>query len=165
MNSKLSFRMATSADIDLLRHWDNQPHVIASDPNDDWDWAKELKQVYIWREQWIAEWDGQPLGFLQIIDPKREETHYWGDVEDNLKALDIWIGEANNLGKGYGTWMMLWAIQRCFEEEGAKAILLDPLESNKKAHKFYERLGFVHIENRVFDQDYCRVYRLNNPSL
>lgn len=38
----LRFRAATPADAPLLRHWDEQPHVVASDPNDDWDWEREL---------------------------------------------------------------------------------------------------------------------------
>lgn len=33
--TKINLRHATFADLDLLRHWDDQPHVIASDPNDD----------------------------------------------------------------------------------------------------------------------------------
>jgi aminoglycoside 6'-N-acetyltransferase len=32
----INLRSATSADVDLLRHWDEQPHVVNSDPNDDW---------------------------------------------------------------------------------------------------------------------------------
>jgi aminoglycoside 6'-N-acetyltransferase len=30
----MNLRPATFADLDLLRHWDEQPHAIASDPND-----------------------------------------------------------------------------------------------------------------------------------
>ena len=43
---------------------------------------------------------------MQIIDPLAEPTHYWGEVEPNLRALDIWIGEKDALGRGYGTAMM-----------------------------------------------------------
>lgn len=30
-------RPAAVDDVPLLRYWDTQPHVIASDPNDDWE--------------------------------------------------------------------------------------------------------------------------------
>lgn len=40
---------------------------------------------------------------LQIIDPYEEETHYWGPIKKNKRAIDIWIGEEKNLNKGYGT--------------------------------------------------------------
>lgn len=45
---------ATPDDLALLRHWDQQPHVIASDPNDDWTWKSELGRDVDWREQLIG---------------------------------------------------------------------------------------------------------------
>jgi aminoglycoside 6'-N-acetyltransferase len=41
-----------------------------------------------------------------------------------------------------------------------KAILVDPLASNTRAHRFYERLGFVAVGRRTFGTDDCMVYRL-----
>jgi aminoglycoside 6'-N-acetyltransferase len=156
----LSLRPATPADRALLEHWDGQPHVVASDPNDDWGWATELAHQPAWREQLIAECDGRPVGFLQIINPAREETHYWGDVPPDLRAIDIWIGEAADLGRGYGTRMMHAAIARCFRDPAVKAILIDPLTTNQRARRFYERLGFRVVERRQFGADDCTVYRL-----
>jgi aminoglycoside 6'-N-acetyltransferase len=148
----MKLRPATSADLDLLRHWDEQPHVIASDPNDDWHWEVELEHTPDWREQLIAEIGGRPIGFIQIIDPAREESHYWGDIAAHLRAIDIWIGEATDLGKGHGTKMMQLALARCFA---------DPTVSNTRVHRFYERLGFRCVDRRQFGDDDCFVYRLN----
>jgi len=156
----LNLRPATVADLELLRYWDAQPHVIASNPNDSWDWVAELGRNPDWCEQWIAELDGTPIGFIQIIDPQREETHYWGHVPANLRAIDIWIGVAANLGKGYGTRMMRLALARCFADPAVTAVLIDPLASNTRAHRFYERLGFRFVERRRFGEDDCHVYRL-----
>jgi aminoglycoside 6'-N-acetyltransferase len=157
----LRLRPATSADVDLLRHWDEQPHIIASDPNDDWGWEIELTRNPDWREQLIAEIDDRPVGFIQIIDPAQEDSHYWGDIALNLRAIDIWIGEATELGKGYGTQMMQLAITRCFAEPLVTDILVDPLASNTRAHRFYERFGFQFVEPRRFGDDDCFVYCLN----
>ena len=157
----INLRPATLADLNLLRHWDEQPHVIASDPNDDWDWEVELARSPDWREQLIAEIDGRPIGFIQIIDPAQEDSHYWGHVEENLRAIDIWIGEEIDLGKGYGTQMMRLELARCFADPLVTAILVDPLASNTRVHRFYERLGFKFIEHRCFGDDECFVYRLN----
>jgi aminoglycoside 6'-N-acetyltransferase len=156
----VTLRPATLADLELLRHWDDQPHVIASDPNDDWGWEAELGRTPDWREQLIAEVEGRPIGFIEIIDPAREEDHYWGDVPANLRAIDIWIGEAAELGKGYGTQMMRLALARCFADPEVTAVLVDPLVSNTRAHRFYERLGFRRVERRQFGEDDCFVYRL-----
>ena len=157
----LNLRPATSADLDMLRHWDEQPHVVNADPNDDWGWEIELDRTPDWREQLIAEIDGRAIGFIQIIDPALEDSHYWGDCEPNLRAIDIWIGEETDLGKGYGTQMMQLALTRCFAEYAVTAVLIDPLASNTRAHRFYERLGFQFVEPRRFGEDDCFVYRLN----
>jgi aminoglycoside 6'-N-acetyltransferase len=157
----INLRSATFNDLDLLRHWDEQPHIIASDPNDDWGWEVELNRTPDWREQLIAELDDRPIAFVQIIDPAREDSHYWGDVPENLRAIDIWIGEETDLGKGYGTTIMQLAIARCFADPSVTAILIDPLASNTRARRFYERLGFEFVEYRQFGADECCVYRLN----
>ena len=78
---ELHLREARPADLDLLQRWDSQEHVIDSDPNDDWNWEFELSRKPDWREFLIAEANGVPIGFIQIIDPAREETKYWGEME------------------------------------------------------------------------------------
>jgi aminoglycoside 6'-N-acetyltransferase len=157
----INLRSATPYDLDLLRHWDEQPHVLVSDPNDDWGWEVELNRTPHWREQLIAEIEGRPIGFIQIIDPALEDSHYWGKITENLRAIDIWIGEEADLGKGHGTQMMLLAIARCFAEPSVTGILVDPLASNTRAHRFYERFGFQFVERRRFGEDDCFVFRLN----
>ncbi|WP_350290108.1 GNAT family N-acetyltransferase [uncultured Croceitalea sp.] len=160
----ISLRPATLKDLELLEYWDTQAHVIAGDPDDDWDWKKELAVDPPWREQLIAELDGQAIGCIQIIDPVEEETHYWGEVPKNLRALDIWIGEAYHLNKGYGTQMMKQAIARCFSHPEVEKILIDPLKNNVKAHRFYERLGFKFVEERNFNGTACFVYELERAA-
>lgn len=156
----INLRSATLADLALLQHWDEQPHVVASDPNDDWNWEIELNRTPNWREQLIGQIEGRPIGFIQIIDPACEESHYWGDIASNFRAIDIWIGEEKDLGKGYGTDMMQLALTRCFANSAVTAVLIDPLASNTHAHRFYERLGFQFVERRWFGNDECLVYQL-----
>jgi aminoglycoside 6'-N-acetyltransferase len=156
----IQLRKATIEDLPTLLHWDEQPHVLASDPNDDWQWETELAREPAWREQLIAELDGVPIGFVQIIDPAHEESHYWGDIAEHKRAIDIWIGEEHNLGKGYGTEMMRLALARCFVDLRVTEVLIDPLESNVRAIQFYERLGFEFVEKRKFGDDACAVYTL-----
>ena len=157
----IQFRKANINDLEILKHWDKQEHVIASDPNDDWNWEVELLQESAWREQLIAERNGEPIGFLQIIDPANEETHYWGEIGFNKRAIDIWIGEKHNLNKGYGTEMMNLALERCFAEEEVTEVVIDPLVSNKKAIRFYKRIGFEFVERRIFGNDRCEVYSIS----
>ena len=128
----------------------------------DLDWNDELAERDDGTEFFIAEVDGQPIGALQIIDPATERTHYWGAVAPNQRAIDIWIGEEAFLGQGYGTEMMTFAINHCFASKDVTAIVIDPLASNTKAHRFYQRFGFVFVERRLFDEDSdCFVFRLD----
>lgn len=156
----MRLRPAVPDDASLLRRWDEQPHVLEADPNDDWNWEVELPRTPEWREMLIAETEERPVGFLQIIDPALEETHYWGECEPDLRAIDIWIGDASDLGRGLGTEMMRLALQRCFATPSVKAVIIDPLFTNMRARKFYERLGFRFVERRRFGADDCAVYRL-----
>lgn len=157
---KLKLRPATQDDLTLLRSWDEQPHVVASNPNDDWGWEIELGRKLAWREQLIAEVNGRSVGYLEIIDPALDDEQYWGDIGSGFRAIDIWIGQANDLGRGYGTQMMQLALARCFSEPEVNAVLVDPLVDNLRAHRFYERQGFEFIEWRRFGQDDCHVYQL-----
>ena len=154
------FRAAVPTDAPLLRRWDEDPYVQASDPNDDWHWETELHRTPAWRRQWIAEVDGRPIGFVQVIDAATEETHYWGDVEVGTWAVDIWIGEPDARGRGHGSEMMRQAIGWCFSEPSVHTVLVDPLASNTRAHAFYERLGFERIGPRRLGDDDCIVYAL-----
>ena len=98
---------------------------------------------------------------MQIIDPAREESRYWGDCPAGLRAIDIWIGEADYLGRGLGTLMMPQTIDRCFSEPEVEGVLIDPMASNERARRFYERLGFRFVERRRFGSDDCAVYRIS----
>ena len=163
MTEKIKFRNATIEDLDLLDYWDTKQHVIDSDPDDDeWDWEVELPRELEWRKILIAELEGRPIGCVTLYDPFLEETNYWGkDIEANLMGMDIYIGEETDLGKGYGETMILMAFERSFEDPSITAIIIDPLASNVRAIKFYERIGFEFIEARVFGTTDCMYYRLN----
>ena len=158
----LNMRPARTGDAPTLRRWDEAPHIVAimgDDPPENWD--AELAHEPDWREWWIAELEGRAIGIVQIIDPARETSRYWGDVAPNLRAIDIWIGEPDCLGQGHGTRMMTHALDRCFRQREVTAVLIDPLTSNRRARKFYEVLGFREVGPRRFGTDDCVVYRLD----
>lgn len=168
----LLLRSGRDSDIPTLRHWDMDPAVIASTTDDpdisvafgeesDWMENLALHQDDPW-EYWIAEIDGRPIGAIQLVDPQLEPTHDWGEIEPNLRALDIGIGEPDARGKGYGETMMVTAIAYCFVNPAVDAIIIDPLAPSKRAHKFHQRLGFTPTHRQTFNngEDDCLVHRL-----
>ncbi len=161
---EIRLRAAAPDDLELLQRWQRQAHVVAAGVGEDWNWQRELLRDPDWREQLIAEIDDRPLGFVQIIDPALEDSHYWGDVTANLRALDIWLGCKADLGRGYGSEIMRQVLNRCFEDSRVLAVLADPLKRNRRAHRFYQRFGFIAVEDRRFGEDDCRVFRLDRSA-
>lgn len=161
-------RPATQDDAPLLALWDREPHVIACSSDDPdaevafggIEWREELAAQDETGFYRIAEADGAPIGVMQIIDPHLEPTHYWGEIEPGLRAIDIWIGPRDALGRGYGTQMMTQALDACFAEPDVHGVVIDPLASNTDAHRFYQRLGFEPEGRRMFEADDCLVMRL-----
>lgn len=174
IDARIALRPMRLADGPLLQHWDRQPHVIAATSDDpgrpaafgdgDEYWQQELAAVAADNQYLIAERDGRAIGALQIIDPCTEASHYWGDIEPDLRAIDIWIGERDDLGKGYGEAMMRHAFLLCFADPAVTAIVIDPLASNGRAQKFYQRLGFEPEGRRWFGDDDCLVHRLTRTA-
>ena len=163
-------RPATLADVVTLEVWDRQPHVIACSSDrpglevafDGIDWREELSDEASGITTLIAEAGGRPVGVLQVCDPHNEPSHYWGEIEPGLRAIDIWIGELDALNRGIGTAMMTHALNDAFANPAVDAVVIDPLTSNTDAHRFYRRLGFQPEGRRVFnDEDDCLVHRLS----
>ena len=167
--ARVALRRATLADVAWLQTWSRDPDVIActtDDPHatvafEGTDWTAELSAQSEVSEYFIAEVDGRPIGAMQICDPHLEPTHYWGEIAPNLRAVDIWIGSGADRNRGYGSEMMRLALLRCFEDPRVTAVVIDPLTSNARAHRFYARLGFKPIARRNFGDDHCLVHELS----
>jgi aminoglycoside 6'-N-acetyltransferase len=165
---QVTLRRATPADTAWLDLWDTDPGVIACSTDnahaaiafEDTDWAEELASQDEYSQYFLAELDGRPIGAMQICDPHLESSHYWGDIAPNLRAIDIWIGAPGDRGKGFGTKMMRLALDKCFADPAVTGIVIDPLASNERAHRFYRRMGFVAVGRRHFGSDDCLVHTL-----
>ncbi len=97
----VTLRPATLDDVELLDHWDTEPHVISATTDEERrdtalpesGWTRKLGEQSDVNRYVIAELEGRPLGAMQIIDPHTEPAHCWGVVEPGLRAIAIWIYE------------------------------------------------------------------------
>ena len=169
---EVRLRPATLDDVPTLQAWDREPHVIACSSDrtdlelafDGIDWPEELSEASPVSFHLIAEVDSRPIGVMQVCDPHLEPSHYWGDIEPGLRAMDIWIGEPDALNRGYGSQMMTLAIEAAFANPAVKAIVIDPLNSNHEALRFYRRLDFAEVGRQMFGEDDCLVMRLDRSA-
>ena len=147
-------------DVPWIERWDDDPEVAAAlgDPAADWyDWPTEIERVVSWRELLIAEENGRPIGFVQLLDAHGDDEQYWGDVEPDTWAIDIWIGAPADRGRGLGAQTMQAALDRVFDERGASTVVIDPRVTNQRAIDFYRRQGFEPVGERFFGDDHCLV--------
>lgn len=172
---ELRLRWAEPSDQATLERWDHDPAVIAATTDGeaekafgDHDWGAELPLQSDVRRYFIADWaasaeatDARPIGAMEILVPDLEPSHYWGEIEPNLRAIDIWIGSADDRNRGYGALMMKMAQMLCFADPAVTAIIIDPLDSNTDAHRFYQRLGYQPTHRQTFNgEDDCLVHNL-----
>jgi aminoglycoside 6'-N-acetyltransferase len=160
MNEPLRLRPATREDAVVLRRWESAPHLVGLLGDDDWQWETALALDRPAHRPFIAEVEGQPIGFLEILYPELDPEHYWGDLPPGHRAIDLWIGEPEFLGRGFGREMMRQALDLCFADSEVQTVLVDPLASNTASHRFYERCGFRFIQERSFGADRCHVYEI-----
>ncbi len=156
--TRVRLRPAVKADIPMLQAWDEEPHVIDSDPDDDWGWDQMIEGALPGLETFVSEVEGRPVGVVQVLDTQRDPSRYWGETGPGFRAIDIWIGPRDALGQGFGTAMMREALAMCFSEASVHTVLVDPLTTNTDAIRFYQRIGFSFLENRWFGDSHCAVH-------
>jgi aminoglycoside 6'-N-acetyltransferase len=169
VRGRVTLRKARIEDAAILSLWDRDEAVIASHGEEaqadeiwrDEEWADEIAADPPWRTILIGEEDGRPVGAIVDIDPALEETHYWGDCGPGLRAFDTWIGAAADRSRGIGAQMMSLALFRAFEDPSVQSVIIDPIETNRRAIRFYERCGFRALERRRFGHDDCLVMRID----
>ncbi|WP_172295755.1 GNAT family N-acetyltransferase [Pseudoruegeria sp. HB172150] len=169
MSPQITLRRAEQGDIPLLQRWDTAPHVrraITGDPQVDpeHDWAEMLvPTVYI--EHLLALLDDRPFAYFEVTDPAKEPSAYWGqDRPPGLRAIDIWIGDAEMIGRGFGTRAMRLVIERCFADPTVHALLVDPRPDNDAAISFFQSLGFRFTGHEVLSGEAAAVHRFDRAA-
>lgn len=149
----VSFRPMGEADLELLHHWLNQPHVL--------EWWREPLTLAATREKYgpyargevltfpfLILWDGHPIGYVQwyrIAD--HPEYAVQVQVEEGAAGIDLFIGEPERIHRGLGALVIrrfLWEV--VFPQPGVTCCVIGPDQDNRAAIRCYEKAGFRYLK-------------------
>ena len=138
----LKFRSLTSEDFPLLLTWLSKEHVKLW-WNDGDDTLEKVAQHY-GKEGDVAKFilieegnSEKPLGYFQ---------YYF--VPDGSIGVDQFIGEEACVNRGIGEKAIRMFVQMIIGQHKPPAIILDPSPDNKRAIRYYEKVGFKHYETK-----------------
>lgn len=94
----------------------------------------------------IIAYKQQPIGYIQYYPTDPKDYDIEGiDVGEQYKkiiAMDLFIGETSYWNKGLGTIVIQEMVRYLLSEEGAESIWIDPVTTNERAIRCYEKSGF-----------------------
>jgi RimJ/RimL family protein N-acetyltransferase len=151
--NKITFRLATLIDHDLIKTWWTKPHVMEF-----WDNSKSMwenvenylrgkKDLF---DYWIGYLDGKPFSLLMTSEFEKNQpidNPYvkWIDPNGLTMSIDFMIGDEQFLGKGLGSNTLI-QFSDLLHQKGVTALLIDPAENNPRAIHVYQKSGFEIVE-------------------
>lgn len=141
LGEKITLRMMTYEDTDLIVTWRNQDSVrknfiyqadFTRESHERWiktqiETGKVVQMMILEKES------GSPVGSVYLRDI---------DYENQKAEYGIFIGEENARGKGYGTEAAELMVRYGFEQLKLHKVFLRVLKENLRAQKSYEKAGF-----------------------
>ncbi|HYG73095.1 MAG TPA: GNAT family N-acetyltransferase [Actinomycetota bacterium] len=92
----------------------------------------------------VIELDARPIGYVQFYRwlDHPEDAARIGMTEPGAYGIDLFIGEPELWGRGLGTRTVELVVRHLVEERAAMLMTLDPLTTNARAIRAYEKAGF-----------------------
>jgi aminoglycoside 6'-N-acetyltransferase len=139
------FRPMTAADLPMLRHWLEEPHVA------EW-WGDPDRQFALVRgdlddpamEQFIVAVGDRPFAYLQCYDPTAWPDNGFGVQPVGTRGMDQFIGEPDMIGRGRGSAFIRDFLERLIRS-GTPRVVTDPDPANLRAVRAYEKAGFERV--------------------
>lgn len=130
-------------DLDLIARWVGEHHVCRwwGDPEEVFT---ELEETFLKPGHVIIEAQGFKVGFLVYSQPTREELDTAGlhDVSTDCIDLDLFIGEPDALGRGFGREAIRVAVEHIFATTNAPLIIAAMSGKNTIAVESAQKVGF-----------------------
>ena len=153
-SERIILRPITAEDTADILRWRNSPHVmehfIIREPL-----TEETHRR--WLEEKVAKGLSEQFIIVLKENGKAIGTQYYQRIDrEKLSAeFGIFIGEKDEMGKGYGPEVLELAIKHARDDMGLKSIELRVIADNEAAYKLYSGYGFKVIpgstEKKVYD--------------
>lgn len=156
---KVHLRTFQDDDMERFKRWLQMPYV-AKWYHEPEDWLREIADrngEYGWIHHFIAERDGEPVGFCQYYAYTLGGEAWHGSIDtDGAYSIDYLIGEAAYLGKGLGRQIVLGLMDEIRRQDGANRIIVQPDPENFASCGLLRACGFVlDAENEVYIYELC----------
>ncbi len=146
-SGNIVLRPMTEDDWDILHKWNSDPEVLYyADGNADGYSLEMVKRIYrgVCRHAFcfMIEFEGRPIGECYLQKMNLERILEKMPIQD-LRRIDIMIGEKEFWGKGIGTNAVRLLVELGFEKENADAIFgCGVSDYNVRSLKMFRKLGF-----------------------
>lgn len=146
----ITFAPVTPDDYPTLRHWLDTPPMNEwwGEPDQALSHIKDMVEGRDVTRPFIFLVDGEPAGYIQhwsvgdeLDGPHSADAPWLLDLPRDAVGVDLSIGWPEFLGNGIGTLVLRAFLTRLFSG-GIKTVTIDPDESNARAIRCYEKVGF-----------------------
>ncbi len=153
--TKITFRKLQDEDLTILHKWRNEPFVKEWYGKNETTSFNDIIRKYTPRikgeeptECFIVHYDNTPVAFIQTykINAYPENVKYFG-VDSTVAGIDLFIGNQEFFGKGFGSLMVKEFLHNVvFAKGDILSCLVDPEPDNIRAIKLYEKVGFRYLK-------------------
>lgn len=159
------------SDLPLLQRWLQLPHVDAW-----WHEPLDLAGVVakygpridgvVPTHMFVIEHEGRAIGWIQWYRWRDYPAHAAQlGAEPSAAGVDLALGEAEMLGRGFGSRALALFVERVVFAHDVSAVVCDPEERNARSLRAFEKAGFTVERTIRLQGEACTrcVVRWNRP--
>ncbi|HVZ12220.1 MAG TPA: GNAT family N-acetyltransferase [Patescibacteria group bacterium] len=160
---KISFRKLLSEDLPLMQRWLSEPHVHEWYDKDKDNSLEEVAKRYDPKiignkptAPHLVLYDIKPVAYIQNykVNDYWEEFGQYVGYDDHTASVDLFIGEQDFVGRGFGSMMLKKFLKEIvFANPDITTCIIGPEPDNKRAIKAYEKVGFKYVKTVQIPDD------------
>ena len=150
----IKFKKLELADLTLLHVWLNKPHVHEFYDKDKENTIENIEKRYAPKirgekptDCYLVFYENIPVGYIQkyFVNDWPELVDYL-DYDDTVVSVDLFIGDIDFMGKGFGHLMLSEFLKQVvFINPKVTKCMIGPEPGNTRAIRVYEKAGFKHV--------------------